>query len=139
MARRMLVVFVTVLGAVGLGAVPASADKPVQIIESFSFVDLNPCSGEDHVITINVDVSLHSHGEREVVNIRRTGTTDSGYVMNPGGREHVVNNGNFVNAWFNETWGNDAGSKIAVKGRFKLDLDTGETLVDKFQLTCAKP
>ena len=80
--RRVFIVLIAMNLFAALGAAPAAADRPTTFSESFSFVDLNPCDGLDHEITIVVDVSLHLHGNGNgnvVATIQRSGFTDSGY------------------------------------------------------------
>ena len=118
-----------------VAAVPAAADAPISITDSFTFEDVDPCTGEMDAITINVDVSLHVHGEREVVSIARTGTTTSGYTM-IAGTESFVFNGNVARAALTDQWRNDDGSKFKAQGTFVFNLRKGELLVDRFSLTC---
>ena len=47
----------------------------------------------DHEVTINFVVSVHEHRNTLVVQVDRSGTTDSGFTMIPG-TESFVSNGN---------------------------------------------
>ena len=116
-------------------AAPAVADAPISITDSSTFVDVNPCTEEPHEVTINFDVSLHLHGDREVVSIARSGSTDDGYTM-IAGAESFVFNGNVARGAFVDQWRNDDGSKFMVHGNFLFHIKKDELLVDRFRLTC---
>lgn len=70
------------------------------------------------------------------VNVDRTGTTSDGYVLD-GGQEEFHADGNGVAAQLNDEWHRSDGSSFLASGRFVVDGDTGEVLVDEFSLTCA--
>lgn len=116
-------------------AAPAAADAPILLSESFTFVDENPCTGEDHQVTIDVETSVHLHDDRVVIYESRSGTTDSGYTM-IAGTLSFVDNGNVVRGAFVDQWRNDDGSKFRARGNFLINLNTEELLVDNFSLTC---
>ena len=118
-----------------MAAAPAAADAPIEIQDSFTFQDVNPCTGELHEITIHVDVSLHLHADREVVSIARSGSTDDGYTM-IAGTESFVFNGNVARAAFTDQWRGDDGSKFKAQGKFVYNLRKDALLVDEFSLTC---
>lgn len=71
--RTITRVFVGLLSVVApLGVAPvAAADPPSQFSDMFTFVDVNPCTGLDHTVTIAVTVSEHSHGERVVAQAKK--------------------------------------------------------------------
>jgi hypothetical protein len=128
------------VGAVGLIGSPASADRPMEIEDSETFGAFNPCTDEGHMVTLNFDVRLHVHGEKQIVHISRTGTTDDGYVMNHGVESQVFN-GNVFRAAFVDNWRSDDGSKFQVRGVFVVQVDgedpsQDEIRVDKFTIRC---
>ena len=43
------------------GAASVSADNPEPFPESFSFPEINPCTGEEFVVTIDVVIRFHQH------------------------------------------------------------------------------
>jgi hypothetical protein len=134
--RRVAVGFAAALGAIGLGAVPAAADAPAEFSFSVTFSDVNPCTGADHDVTLNLDVREHVHGDRVVAHESRTGTTSDGYVME-NGQKNFVFNGNVARAAFHDTWRDDSGSIFKAQGHFVEKIDG--IVVDDFRLRCVKP
>lgn len=126
-----------VAGVVGGIGSPASADKPVEFSESGTFPDINPCTGEPMMVTFNVNVRVHEHGERFVVRSSATGTTDDGYVMDHGGGTQVFNGNNFRSV-FTDNWYHEDGSRFQARGVVVVSGEEppGEVLVDKFTLRC---
>ncbi len=115
---------------------PAAADKPERFEDSITFVALNPCTGLEHEVTINFDLAVHEHGERNVVNIKRSGSTNDGYQMTPGSREHVTVNTKWIIGSFRDKWSDGEGSSFRAQGRIKIDRETGEPVRDEFDLFC---
>jgi hypothetical protein len=72
-------------------ALPAAADPPTVRHVQDVFVDINPCSGLQHVVT--VDVTIYDHGVSS--HGRATITTSSGFVGR-GEETGVFDNGHFV-------------------------------------------
>ena len=126
------VVVIATLAAAG----PAGADKPERFEDSVTFVDVNPCTGLDHEVTINFEIALHEHGQRNVVNIKRSGSTDDGYQMTPGSREHVTVNDSWIIGSFRDKWSDGDGSAFRAQGRIKIVRETGEPIRDDFDLFC---
>ena len=130
-----------VLSAVAIAAVllsvggPASADPPAELSAEVTFVDVNPCSGLDHEVTLRFDVRLHRHRENLVVTIRRSGSTSDGFEM-IAGAGNVVENRNVFHETFVDQWRSPDGAKFAVHGQVVLDLDAEEPRVDRFSLEC---
>ena len=128
------------LGAVGLISSPVSADKPTEIEDSVTFGAFNPCTDEPHDVTLNFDIRLHEHGEKAIVHLSRTGTTDDGFVMNHGVETQVFN-GNVFRAAFVDNWSSDDGSRFQVRGVFVVQVDAedpsqDEVRVDRFTIRC---
>lgn len=121
----------------GLGIGPASADAPAEFSVVDSFTAENPCTGEDHGITINIDIREHLHRNGNMIGrASRTGTTSDGYVMDHG-LENFVFNGNVARGTLNDTWRNAAGSIFKAQGTFVAKEDG--VVVDRFRLRCVKP
>ena len=122
-------------------AAPALADKP--FVDTFTdiFTDENPCSGEDHEITINYVAKIHLHGHNFVLTSKKTGSTDSGFVMEHG-TEHIVDSEvvegtGIFHAGFTDVWRNDfTGEAFIVKGNFVFDANTDTPRVDTFSIRC---
>jgi len=135
--RSCWVVAVTLLMSIGL-ALPAAADPPVTDTFSVTFDDLNPCSptGEFHEVTINFEDRIHFHQNNFVLTSKRTGTTDSGFVM-VNGTEHIVETQNVFAAGFTDVWSNPTtGERFIASGTFVFNGNTGTVQVDDFSLRC---
>ena len=133
--RRLIEAVTVALVFVMLASAPALADRPFTFTDSVTFVDVNPCTGLDDEITINVEVSIHEHRNNFVVYVGRTGSTASGYTMISGTESFVANNGVERGA-FVDQWRHPDGSKFMVHGRFVFNVNQLEVLVDGFSLTC---
>lgn len=134
--RRMI--FAAIAGAMSMtlmAAPPVLANEPVTFTDSFTFTDVNPCSGVDHEITIDVVLSIHEHRNNEVVHGDRSGTTDSGFTM-IAGTESFVANGDVERVAFTDQWRHPDGSKFVAQGQFVFSLNRLELLVDNFSLRC---
>lgn len=136
--RFYLAVAVVTLVTMGMTGSRAAADAPTEFSTSVTFPDINPCSGLTHEVTINAAIRLHEHGSRIVVHGQRTGSTDSGYVMERGVL-NLQDNGQTVTQAFSDNWTRDDGSKFKAQGTFVLDLSTNEVRVDRFTLRCIRP
>ena len=133
--RKYLVVGLVLMLSAVL-AVPASANPPFVFTESFDpFTDPNPCSGAEMTVSIDVVVSIHEHLNNFVVTVKRSGTTNDGFVM-VNGTETFVDNGHVARSTFNDIWRNDAGDRFRASGTFVLNINTGTVQVDTFSLTC---
>lgn len=131
-------IFAVVVGAMFMtlmAAPPVSADQPDTFTDSVTFTDVNPCTGVDHEIHIDVVVSIHEHQHSLVVHADRSGTTDDGFTM-IAGTESFVANGNVERGAFTDQWRHPDGSKFAAQGQFVFDLSQDELLVDNFSLRC---
>ena len=134
--RRAAVGFAATLGVIGLGAAPAAADAPAEFSVTETFTDVNPCTGAEHDVTLELDIREHVHGDRAVVHLSRTGTTSDGYVMR-NGQENFVFNGNVARAAFHDTWRDDNGSMFKAQGYFVEKIDG--IVVEGFRLRCITP
>ena len=119
---------------VGVMALPAAADEPEVFRDSFSFPAPNPCTGLEHIVTINLLISIHEHGDDFFFRAQRSGHTSDGYVMTSGRESFSVYNGT-VEGFFRDRWHNpDTGERFEAAGRF-LEID-GEIVQDDFRLVC---
>ena len=136
-AKQFSVVVTALTVLLGTMMAPALADEPTQVIvDPAVFSDVDPCTGNDHVITIFFDVFLHEdHNNMFVGYVVRSGFTDSGYEMFAG-REHFVNNHHAINSWFRDAWRNDDGRMFEVSARFVMNLNQNKVTVDKFVFRC---
>jgi len=139
MTRKKLSVLMAMgLILLGLGALPAAADAPTRFFDSITFPDINPCTGLEQLVTINFDFSEHQgHPHNFVGHVKRTGTTDSGYVMDHGVETFVANE-NVVRGEQTDIWYHENGSMFIAQGVFVIDLGTGEILVNLGGLECIR-
>lgn len=137
--RRLAVIGLAVSMSVAVLAIPALADEPITFTDSVTFPDDNPCTPEfdpdEHDITIDFVVSVHEHESNLVVNVKRSGSTDSGFTMINGVESFVANN-NVERGAFTDQWRHPDGSKFVAQGQFVFNFNTGELLVESFSLRC---
>lgn len=116
----------------------AAADPPTQFFDTVTFVDVNPCTGLDHTVTIEFTVSEHRHGERVVAYAKRTITTDpTGFVGR--GTDSFVDNGQIAKFTQTDILSNPAGDRIRARNVIVIDVSTGTIRVEKGELTCLGP
>jgi hypothetical protein len=116
---------------------PAMADKPAEIpFGPDVFLDVDPCTGVEHEITIFFDTFVHlGHPNNSVDRAIRTGWTDSGYELFAG-NDIILENNNVFMSKFKDMWRHDDGRMFRARGVFVLNFNTGEVQVDNFSLTC---
>jgi hypothetical protein len=133
-------IFVGLLSAIAplVVAPAAAADPPTQFLDTVTFVDVNPCTGLDHTVTIVFAGSEHRHGERVVAHAKRTITTDpTGFVGR--GTDSFVDNGQISKLTFTDILRNPAGDRIRARGVIVVELPTETIRVEKIALTCLGP
>ncbi len=113
----------------------AAADAPEPFTVEFSFEDVNPCTGEPHVITIELVIRERVHKNNFVATVRASGSTSDGYTM-VSGSETVVETKKGVNARFMDRWVGEDGSKFQARGSFGLNFETEKLRKDTFVLRC---
>ncbi|MDX1615819.1 MAG: hypothetical protein R3300_16010 [Candidatus Promineifilaceae bacterium] len=134
--KKVLVIIALGLLLAGLGVLPVGADAPSRFTDSVTFTDTDPCMGIEQEITIYLEFMEHQgHSHNFVGHIKRTGTTDAGYVMDHG-VENFVANGNVARGTFTDIWHHDNGSKFKAQGLFVYDVSAGELLVIMGGLEC---
>ena len=131
--RRALMMLAAVSMLLGVMAAPAAAN-PVVFQDSVTFVDLDPCTGADQEITIDVTVWVYETADGVDVRVRKTGHTSAGYIMEHGKETFTAFDGVEMGE-FEDPWRNPAtGDSFVAQGRF-LMID-GEVLVNDFRLVC---
>jgi hypothetical protein len=135
MKRKLVVMLAVALLLAVAVAAPAMADKPVTFSDSDTFTDVNPCTGLEHEITINLEGSIHEHQNNMVVKAQRSGSADDGSTMIAGTDTFVVNKGGERGTFFDQ-WRNPAGYKYMVHGNYLFNANKGEVLVLSVTLTC---
>lgn len=121
---------------IGGFASTASADPTRTEEFSFSFEDINPCTGELQIVTLNFVDSIHEHANNFLFTTRRSGTTSDGSVMQSG-TESFVDNGRVVRGHFMDNWINPTtGARFQVHGVFVFNINRMEPKVERFSLRC---
>ncbi len=136
MRKWGILIGVAVLASVTI-AVPAAADPPVEITDTFTFEDVNACDPPNtHQVTITFNLKLHEHQNNTVYVFSSWATTDSGFE-GPGHEARVVANGDVFTDTFTFIQKNsDTGELNTVKGR--ITFANGEIRVDTFEIKCIR-
>lgn len=115
----------------------AAADRPANFTVNIGpFVDVDPCTGELHEVTLFFDIYEHQgHNNNFVAKVIRTGWTDSGYEMFAGGETFIINQG-VVMGRFKDMWRNDDGRMFEVSANFVLNFNQFEVKVNRFGFRC---
>ena len=133
---RRIFVLAAVIALLFAMAVPALADKPESVGPiSWTFTDENPCTNQDHDVTIVILVSEHQHNGRLVVHMQRSGSTSDGFTM-VAGTQSWVDNGQVQRGRFVDQWRHDDGRKFKVHGGFVYNGNQGEVKIDSLRLDC---
>jgi hypothetical protein len=132
--RRLLMS--TVLAAsVALAAVaPAAADPVTEISIHESFVDVDPCTGNEHEVTIDWTFFVHEHDGRTVARGVRTLSTSSGYSGR--GTTSFVLNDNVEMFRGTDMLTDGSGNRIRASAVFLFDRSSDAVRIDRFELTC---
>lgn len=104
-------------------------------MDSFSVESVNPCTGEAHMISFDIEMRFVDHGDDTgVIHLTRSGSTSDGYVT----RGVEVKRGNRVIGFgnFNDVWSNGEGSKFQARGSWRYDRVNDDFLADSFTLQC---
>ncbi len=134
--RRIAMLAVVASLFIGVLAAPAMAVKPVQFVDSVSFPDVNACTGENHTVNLTFNISMRENRNNTVLTFKTDAETSDGWTG--GGSQTVVANSNVVNDTVNIWARNGEGGAYKVHGRFKVDLNTGEVLVDVTDIDCKR-
>jgi hypothetical protein len=132
--KRFLIGALAVASLVLVLAPAAAADPPAEELLVDVFVDEDPCTGEDHEVTISVTFSVHVHEGRIVALGERTLSTSSGYLGR--GTSSFVANGRVEVFRFTDVLANASDDRIRATGLFVLDVASGTVRIDDFKLTC---
>jgi hypothetical protein len=118
------------------GVEAASAPTAFPILEVF--VDLNPCSGLDHTVTVTGTAWIHDHQGRQVIRFDRTISTSSGFQGR--GTVTFVSNGNIEKISVNDMLTHESGARIRPHFVGVFDLLTVPATVRVFRgtVTCVR-
>jgi hypothetical protein len=120
------------LNRVGATEAPGA---PTAVPIDAQFVDLNPCSGEDHTVMFKGTAWIHElPGGQVVGHAERTVTTSSGFEGR--GTDTFVFNGQILKHTGNDLLRHESGDQIRARFTFVLDLSTSTIRVDKGEVTC---
>ena len=118
-------------------ALPAVAAEPVEVPFFVEFVDVNPCTGELHTVTITGTTFLHVHNGRMVARTDRTiETSPTGFVGH--GTDTSVANGNVTVFRLADVLTNASGDKILAHFMLVVD-DQGDVLATNGEVACLGP
>ena len=134
--RRLICAVTLAMAFVGVVALPAMADEPSTFTsEPLVWETVNPCSGLDDEVTVNPVVSMHDHQNNRLFHVSYTGTTSSGYTL-VAGQENAMRNDNVVRGTFNFQWRHPDGSKFVEQGKFVVNFQKNELIVDVLGARC---
>jgi hypothetical protein len=130
---KFAVVLLTVAAALAV-ALPAAADPPTVRHFQDVFVDVNPCTGLDHTVT--VDVTVYSPVPDHTGHATHTITTSDGFV----GRGEEVGIFDDTISQINDTLVNpDTGQRIRAQLIVIANPTTGDLQVLRSTVTCIPP
>ena len=132
--KRLLIAALLAASLVLSLAAPAAAKPAIEIADSVTFTDVDPCTGLSHEVMIAMTFFVHDHDGITVARGVRTLSTSAGYVG--GGTSSYVLNGMVEMFRFNDLLADGSGDRIRASGVFVLDLSSGAVRVDAFALTC---
>lgn len=131
--RLLIIVAITLV----LFSSVLQADKPVLSEWDETFTSWNPCTEQEHEMTIYHTWYEHWHKNNAVFMDKRTGETDDGYYMYDG-KYHI--SGNFVNSQIEErvrdTWVSADGSSFRMKYKVVFVWATEEARMEVSALEC---
>jgi hypothetical protein len=117
-------------------AAPAAADPPVELTDSRTFADVDPCDpSSGDIVTLSWTLKLHEHGNNTVFIFDTTVTTANGYVGN-GHETTVVTSNNQVITFNFMTMNPETGAKAKIQGNLKIVQ--GDVQINNFAATCVK-
>jgi hypothetical protein len=116
------------------GAGSAVAERPFTVPVEESFVDVDPCSGLAHEVTIAVTFYVHEHDGVIAARGVRTLTTSSGYAGK--GTSSFVLNNSVEMFRSTDVLANDSGDRIRATVVFVADLRRESVRIDRFTLEC---
>jgi hypothetical protein len=118
--------------------VPAAADPPTETTAVQQFLDVNPCTGLEHTVTINLTISEHFHDGRVVGHAKRTITTDpTGFVGH--GTDSLVDNERIFKFRLTDILTSPSGDRIRARFLLVIDQSTETIRVEKGEVTCLGP
>ena len=135
MFRKLIGVLAALLVISTVYIPQAGADQPAQFEVSVTFPDVNPCTGSDIDITLNLVIKEHEHRNNFVATLQRTGSTSDGFVMQSG-TESYVETPNGARGSFMDQWRGPDGQKFRVRGVFVFNDNQGDLKTDQFSLLC---
>jgi hypothetical protein len=132
--RQLLVAPLLAAAVVLAGAVPAAADRAFEESLEETFVDIDPCTGLEHEVTLSVTFYVHNHDDDTVARGVRSLSTTLGYTG--GGTSSYVWNGNVEMFRLTDLLTNQSGDRIRASAVFVADLRSETVRIDEFELTC---
>ena len=135
--RIRALVFLSAITALMAVLMPAAiADKPSAFpVGPQVFFDLDPCTGAIHELTVAGYGFVHTHNNNIVVKMKRTGITDSGYVLLAGNAMESFN-GHVSRFAFKDVWKADDGRMMEVSYKAVFNENQFVMQLDKFVFRC---
>ena len=134
MFRRLLATTGCMIMLSGVFVVQAGAVQPVTVTDSVTFTETNPCTGQEHQVSLNFVAKVIENKQNFVVIGKTTGSTSDGYIVS-GGDSFVMNAGGDRGAVNLQARGPD-GEKFRVTGNFAFNANQGELKFDRLSVTC---
>ena len=133
--QKFTVALFTTLAVLAALTVHAGAAPPEQIQASATFPDINPCTGESELITLNWTITLHQNRQNNVATFKTVVETSSGFYGT--GTETQVRTGDKLLNTMNVRITN--GDQVAmVKGHRMIDLTSGEVVMANQRSRCIR-
>lgn len=136
MIRHLIPAAGIVIAASSLSGAPASADEPFVFTDATQFTEPDPCDPtSDQTTSLELEVSLHSHRNNQVINVVIDATTSSGFSGS--GHQTVVAGPRTYNETTQVVLTNpDTSERYKVNGHLTARADG--VVVDDFSITCLR-
>lgn len=136
--KRLMLTLAMAVVVLLIGVVPADAAPPEAFDARITISDIDPCSGQPDVIEIHWTIRVHDDGNgATVLTFKSTVTTATGW--SGGGTEtQVATAGDVLINAVNIRMTDADGGMYRVTGLRKIDLTTGEVIVDSHRLICSR-
>lgn len=134
--RRITAVAVITALVMGVFALPAAAEKPIESTASVTFPEVNVCTGEDHIVSIDFVVRVNENKNTTVLRAKSTINTSDGWSGT--GVENDVTNANRFKVSLNMKVSDGNGHFYTVKIQMRVDPSTGDVISDILRVECRR-
>lgn len=137
MIKQLISASTVALGLVAMAGTVGAAG-PDEFTDTAAFVDVNPCTGQLHEVSITFQIRQHLHRNNEVVTIVSSTATSEGHV-GAGTQTLVITSDGQLRTTFNDMVEHpETGEKFSVKGHQRIDTATGQIVRDRFEMRCIR-